>query len=65
MAGIDPEIVSRAREIEALIHRKEDLVASCASMTAREVEELEKAVCTASTLLRIPISEVTALSRRT
>ncbi|EZF33889.1 hypothetical protein H101_02549 [Trichophyton interdigitale H6] len=43
MAGIDPEIVSRAQEIEALIHRKEDLVASCARMTAKEAEELEQA----------------------
>lgn len=49
MAGIDTGIVSRAQEIEALIHRKEDLVASCARMTAREAEELEQAVCTALT----------------
>lgn len=44
MAGIDPAIVSRAQEIEAMLYRKEDLVAICGRMTAREVEELEQAV---------------------
>ncbi|KAK2827800.1 hypothetical protein FQN49_007330, partial [Arthroderma sp. PD_2] len=43
MAGIDPEIIFRAQEIEALVHRKEDLVASCARMTTKEVDELGEA----------------------
>ncbi|EFR01530.1 mismatch repair protein 5 [Nannizzia gypsea CBS 118893] len=43
MAGIDPAIISRAQGIERLLHRKEDLVAICARMTAREVGELERA----------------------
>ncbi|KAM5505459.1 hypothetical protein McaMca56_000103 [Microsporum canis] len=41
MAGIDPDIISRAQEVESLLQRKEDLVASCARMTAKEMKELE------------------------
>ncbi|OAL67108.1 DNA mismatch repair protein Msh5 [Trichophyton rubrum] len=58
MAGIDTGIVSRAQEIEALIHRKEDLVASCARMTAREAEELEQAEHLARKFLEADFSNV-------
>jgi hypothetical protein len=50
MNGIDEVIVGRANEITALSARGENLVASCAKLSAAETETLEEAVCTRDVL---------------
>jgi DNA mismatch repair protein MSH5 len=44
MNGVDASVVARADEITDLLARGENVVAACAKIPQRELEELEEAV---------------------
>ncbi|KAJ6076301.1 hypothetical protein N7499_008282 [Penicillium canescens] len=55
--GIDSAIVSRANEIACLLARGENILAACAVLSPKEVEELEQADSLARRFLEIDFSE--------